>query len=202
MTSSIVRFQHKHWFDSFITKDYLRWVKEYYWKPGEMIGLIWDRAPCQANAEIDAFIETQKDWLIVACIPGGLTSIIQFGDLIANAQLKAYLKLWAAEWRCAKLRAMGWPVGHVKLKLDREELVLAMEKIIAKFNAKQRENPTIDKCFLKVGQDIFNDDLGPFNKYMETLSEITLYKTLIEAQTRADLSDQDAAAGSRRRTHA
>ena len=63
-------------------------------------------------------------------------------------------------------------------------------------------NPTIDKCFLKVGQDIFNDDLGPFNKYMETLSEITLYKTLIEAQTRADLSVQDDAAGSRRRTHA
>ena len=50
-----------------------------------------------------------------------------------------------------------------------------MEKNIAQFNAKQRENPTIDKCFLKVGQDIFNDDLGPFNKYMETLSEITLY---------------------------
>ena len=34
------------------------------------------------------------------------------------------------------------------------------------------------------------------------VSEITLYKTLIEAQTRADLSDQDDGAGSRRRTHA
>ena len=45
-------------------------------------------------------------------------------------------------------------------------------------------------------------NFGAFNKYMETLSEITLYKTLIEAQTRADLSDQDDAAGSRRRTHA
>ena len=78
-----------------------------------MIGLLWDRAPCQANAEIDAFIATHKDWLIVECIPGGLTSIIQVGDLIANAQLNADLKLWVAEWRCAQLRAMGWPAGHV-----------------------------------------------------------------------------------------
>ena len=69
------------------------------------------------------------------------------------------------------------------------------------FNAKQRENPTIDQCFLKVGQDIFNDDLAPFNKYMATLSEITLYKTLIEAQTRADLADEPQADSRRRRTY-
>ena len=91
--------------------------------------------------------------------------------------------------------------GLVKLKLDREDLVLAMEKIIAEFNAKQRENPTIDQCFLKVGQDIFNDDLAPFNKYMASLSEITLYKTLIEAQTRADLADEPQADSRRRRTY-
>ena len=69
------------------------------------------------------------------------------------------------------------------------------------FNAKRRENPTIDQCFLKVGQDIFNDDLAPFNKYMATLSEITLYKTLIEAQTRADLADEPQADSRRRRTY-
>jgi hypothetical protein len=57
-----------------------------------------------------------------------------------------------AEWRCEQLRALDWPVGHVKLKLDREDLVLAMEKIIADFNAKQRGNPTIDQCFLKVAK--------------------------------------------------
>ena len=74
-------------------------------------------------------------------------------------------------------------------------------KNIAEFNAKQRENPTIDQCFLKVGQDIFNDDLAPFNKYMATLSEITLYKTLIEAQTRADLADEPQADSRRRRTY-
>ena len=37
---------------------------------------------------------------------------------------------------------------------------------------------------------------------MASLSEITLYKTLIEAQTRVDLIEQDDGAGSRRRTHA
>ena len=82
--------------------------------------------------------------------------------------------------------------------MDREDIVLAMEKIIADFNVKQRANPTIDKCFLKAGQDIFNDDLAPFNKYIATLSEITLYKTLLEAQTRADLADEPQD-GSRRR---
>ena len=163
------------------------------------IGLIWDRAPCQQNEDVEAFLQTQSDWLIVRCIPGGLTSIIQVGDLVANAQLKVALKQWAAEWRTQQLQQMGWPAGHVKLTLRREEIVSTMERIIAEFNAKQMVNPTIDKCFLKVGQDIFNDDLSKFDEYMTNLSEMTIYKTLIDAQTRADLTDRDDEERSRRR---
>jgi hypothetical protein len=47
----------------------------------------------------------------------------------------------------------------VKLSMKREDIIDAMEKLIEEFNSKQNSNPTIDKCFLEVGQDIFNDDL-------------------------------------------
>ena len=42
-------------------------------------------------------------------------------------------------------------------------IIDAMEKLISEFNRKQDSIPTIDKCFLEVGQDIFNGDLSLFN---------------------------------------
>ena len=61
------------------------WLKETYWREGEMIGLIWDMAPTQANKAIDEFLQSQSDWLITGLIPGGLTSILQVGDLVASS---------------------------------------------------------------------------------------------------------------------
>jgi hypothetical protein len=78
---------------------------------------------------------------------------------LMDAQLKAGLKNWASKWKIEQLIKLGRPAGHVKLSMKREDIIDAMEKLIEEFNSKQNSNPTIDKCFLEVGQDIFNDDL-------------------------------------------
>ena len=45
--------------------------------------------------------------------------------------------------------------------------------------------------FKKVGQDIFDDDLSEFEKWLDSLSIQALYKSLIEAHTAALLEDSD-----------
>ena len=164
------------------------------YRPGQ--GVMNARS-AEAIASSDAVVSRAEQ--LAAALLQIPAAVIQVGDLVANAQLKVALKQWAAEWRTQQLQQMGWPAGHVKLTLRREEIVSTMERIIAEFNAKQMVNPTIDKCFLKVGQDIFNDDLSKFDEYMTNLSEMTIYKTLIDAQTRADLTDRDDEERSRRR---
>jgi hypothetical protein len=104
-----------------------------------------------------------------------------------DAQLKAGLKNWASKWKIEQLIKLGRPAGHVKLSMKREDIIDAMEKLIEEFNSKQNSNPTIDKCFLEVGQDIFNDDLSLFNKRLEKLGAKALYKKLIEAHTAAQI---------------
>jgi len=136
-------------------------------------------APCQSNKKVDAWVKEQSDWLIVAVIPGGLTSILQVGDLVANAQLKATLKRWLDAWRMKKLRTLR-DKGHVKLALPREELIDFMEETIAEFNRKQHTNPTIDNCFRKVGQDI-SAPLEEFFAYLSSLGSKHVYQVLMDA---------------------
>ena len=86
MKSSHVNFQHKHWFDKFITLRYLKDVilpyKEMY--PGKHVGFILDEAPAHMSKMVMDWVHEQEDWLTVIFIPGGLTSILQVGDLLCN----------------------------------------------------------------------------------------------------------------------
>ena len=72
-------------------------------------------------------------------------------------------------------------VGHTKLKLPGDELIKAVEGVFKKFNASQRASPVVKQ----VGQDIFNDGLSEFHKWIDSLSVKALYKSLIEAHTAA-----------------
>ena len=66
-----------------------------------------------------------------------------------------------------------------------------MEEVFKKFNMSQRRDPVVKKTFKKVGQDIFDDDLSEFKKWIRSLSIQALYKSLIEAHTAALLEDGD-----------
>ena len=66
-----------------------------------------------------------------------------------------------------------------------------MEEVFKKFNKSQRTKPVVKNTFKKVGQDIFDDDLSEFEKWLHSLSIQALYKSLIEAHTAALLEDSD-----------
>ena len=189
MQASKVNFQHKHWFDWVIMIRYLEYIKERYHRGTRKVGLIIDRAPTHEGKQVTEWVDKNSDWLITAFIPGGLTSVLQVGDLCCNADIKIALKAWYSRWKANELATHS--IGHTKLKLPRDELIKAVEAIFKKFNATQRANPVVKKTFTKVGQDIFNDDLTEFRKWIDSLSEKSLYKSLIEAHTAAQLEDGD-----------
>ena len=70
----------------FITLRYLKDVilpyKEMY--PGKHVGFNLDEAPAHMSKMIMDWVHEQEDWLTVIFIPGGLTSILQVGDLLCN----------------------------------------------------------------------------------------------------------------------
>eukprot|EP01047_Picozoa_sp_COSAG01_P084780 COSAG01_NODE_18340_length_1083_cov_2.013211_2_plen_241_part_01 len=150
-TSSIINFQHKHWFDSVITIRYFEHLKKKFHTPsGKMLGVILDRAPQHESKEMKKYYKANEDWLCIAFIPGGLTSLMQVGDLVCNAELKLDIKDWYANWKMEAQERLEGDLkikGHVKLKVTREEIIEVGEAAFARFNLKQIKNPTVRNCF-------------------------------------------------------
>ena len=98
-------FQKKHWFDSRITRRYLLDLKARY--PGQLIGiLIWDSAPSHKDTASIEFLKQAEDdgWLKVVRVPGGITSVVQVGDIACNGPLKKRVKALYGKWRSAQIR--------------------------------------------------------------------------------------------------
>ena len=149
-----VAFQKKHWFDTPITLRWLRWLKAQF-PPNAKVGLIWDHAPAHDSAEVSTWLDANTDWLTVMLIPGGMTSIMQVCDVAANAQLKKLIRKWYMKWRrteITRLRNAGH-VGHLKLKLPRDEFIRGAEKITKDFNELEKTSRSIEKCFTRLGQN-------------------------------------------------
>ena len=201
-------FQHKHWFDKYITLRYLKWLKLYFEREisqGHVIGLLWDHAPAHSHQFVKDYLAANDGWLVVMMIPGGLTSIMQPCDLVVNKELKALVKRWYSEWRLtelARLDAEGH-VGHVKLKMPRIDMMDAMVGIVGKINQDGKQMKSIVDCFLKCGfsltQAVPNDVLEEGGEWLERLPEFkawlaslsakSLYKHLLESLNFADGDD-------------
>jgi len=198
---SRVRFQHKHWFDAYITIDYLKWLKvEENGSPECVIGLIWDMAPAHMSGAVAEYIkansalENEDGWLVIGVIPGGLTSILQPCDLVINADFKRMLKVWYSGWRRDFLRDKP-TTGHIKIKMDRHDLIMEGEKILDEIDRSQLRKPVIADCFRKCGFDWAQDLEDPsgcteeelfaalpeFAGWVNGLSEIKLYASLTQS---------------------
>lgn len=148
---------------------------------GKRILLIWDQAPGHKDKRVQEFIAQARhdDWLRVAYIPGGLTSLMQVCDIVCNKDLKAMIKSWYRAWKTKVVKSM--PLGHMKLKLPRDEFIVALENIFREYNAKERSRPTIKPCFAKVGMNIFSDDMEPFKLHLKNLASHNVFKALVAA---------------------
>ena len=84
--SAKVTFHHKHWFDKDNTIDYLEFLMVMY--PNKKVGLIWNAATQHSTEKVLNFIAQHVDRLVMTELSGGLTSVIQVCDLVANKLLK------------------------------------------------------------------------------------------------------------------
>ena len=176
-------FQKKHWFDSRITRRYLLDLKARY--PGQLIGLIWDSAPSHKDTASIEFLKQAEDdgWLKVVRIPGGITSVVQVGDIACNGPLKKRVKALYGKWRSAQIREIQEKnnsryTGNEKLVVSRDRIIEWVERAIREYNSDQMQDNTIVKTFRLVGQDPFNDSTQQFEEHLRSLRETGAYNAL------------------------
>jgi hypothetical protein len=193
--NATITFQQKHWFDEDITIEYLEFLLQCYTR--EVIGLVWDACTAHNAPKVRAFIEQHKDRIIAVGIRGGLTSVIQVCDLVANKDLKQLIKTQYYLWRTdfikgerERLIAEGKdPLNtRIKIKVPLEDTVKMVEAAFKEFNVKQREKETIKNTFRKVNMDPWRDSEKDFLAHLDSLAEDSMYKTLYESNTAEELA--------------
>ena len=109
--SGSMNFQSKHWFDGPMTIRWINWLEGQF-PQSERIGLVWDAFPAHKYSKLKVRLEELKDAgrLYTALIPGGLTSILQLGDITVNGPCKKFLKKQYLSWQfmeIARRRQLG-----------------------------------------------------------------------------------------------
>ena len=195
--TATVTFHPKHWFDEDITIEYLEHLLELY--PGKKIGVIWDACRAHSTPLVLSFIEENKDRLVCVGIDGGLTSVIQVCDLVANKDLKHFIKTKYYKWRTEfiknkrqELIQAGTPNERIKIKIPRDEVIKIVEEAVKEFNRRELQRETIRKCFRKVSQDPWGDYDDEFEAHLNSLSEESMYKALYDNQKPADIEGNGA----------
>ena len=153
--------------------------------PGQLIGLIWDSAPSHKDTASIEFLKQAEDdgWLKVVRIPGGITSVVQVGDIACNGPLKKRVKALYGKWRSDQIREIqernnSRYTGNEKLVVSRDRIIEWVERAIREYNSDQMQDNTIVKTFRLVGQDPFNDSTQQFEEHLRSLRETGAYNAL------------------------
>ena len=99
-------FQKKHWFDEDITIEWFDFILDVVY-PDKKLGITMDMAPCHRTGKVAAYIKRREaeGRLVLRFIEGGLTSVIQVADLIANKEFMAKVKAKCLKWRADYIKA-------------------------------------------------------------------------------------------------
>ena len=68
-------------------------------------------------------------------------------------------------------------------------MILIVEDAVKSYNAKQRATESIRATFRKVNQDPWRDLTLEFCRHLDSLEENSMYKRLLDNQTRLDISE-------------
>jgi hypothetical protein len=140
------------------------------------------------------FIEEHKVRIVAVGIKGGLTSVIQVCDLVAD--LKQLIKThyytrrtgFIREERARLVAAGKDPLNErIKIKISLEETVSMVEVAFKDYNAKQREKETIKNTFRKGNMDPWRESDKELKAHPDNLTEDSMYKTLFDSNTAAEL---------------
>ncbi|KAL7539007.1 hypothetical protein ACHAWF_006267 [Thalassiosira exigua] len=98
--TGFMTFQKKHWFDEDITIMWLEWILDVI-HPGKKVGISLDMAPAQRGGRVKEYVDkrTADGRLVLKYIEGGLTSVLQVCDLVANKDIKAIIKRLYLQYR-------------------------------------------------------------------------------------------------------
>lgn len=191
--TATVTFHPKHWFDEDISIEYLEHLLELY--PGKKIGVIWDACRAHTTPLVLRFLEEHSDRIVCVGISGGLTSVIQVCDLVANKDLKQFIKNRYYTWRTefikkkrAELIQAGTPSERITIKIPRDVMIKIVEEAIKEFNEKEQQRQSIRKTFRKVKQDPWNDSSEEFKAHLDSLEEDAMYKALYDNQTEMEVA--------------
>ena len=176
-------FQKKHWFDADVTIEWFEWLLNVLY-PQEKVGVSLDMAPCQTNKEVVDYIKKKYDEgrLVVGFINGGLTSVLQVCDLVANKEFKAQIKREYMRFRAEYLKAERAktpeePMRRIKVKIQVDKMTELVEKSVKIFNDGQRGNPSIAKTFKSAGQHPWEACEEEFKAHLDSLEKLPLYKS-------------------------
>ena len=152
-------FQKKHWFDNDINIKYFDWVLDGLF-PGIKVGMSMDMAPSHISGRVAAYFKQKYDEgrLVVGFINGGLTSVLQVCDLVANktfkAQKKLYLRFRDKFIKAERAKTPDQPIRCIKIKVQIVKLTEIVEEATKIFNIGQRTNSSIEKNVRSAGQDL------------------------------------------------
>ena len=119
------------------------------------VGLIWDAFSAHSGPKVKAFLDKHKERLFAVGIKGGLTSVIQVYDLVANKNLKRLIRKRYYKWRTdhlkekrAALVSMGLDINtRIKIKIPIDDMASLVEAAFDEFNVQERSCATIRKTF-------------------------------------------------------
>ena len=159
------------------------------------IGVIWDACRAHTTPLVLRFLEEHSDRIVCVGISGGLTSVIQVCDLVANKDLKQFIKNRYYTWRTefikkkrAELIQAGTPSERITIKIPRDVMIKIVEEAIKEFNEKEQQRQSIRKTFRKVKQDPWNDSSEEFKAHLDSLEEDAMYKALYDNQTEMEVA--------------
>ena len=131
------------------------------------IGLVWDKCPSNEGQKVADWITELRESsrLFPVIIPGGLTNILQLGDIVLNNLCKRYLRAKYADYEMEQIEVRRAAVirGILVIKITREQIMTWSEDFIEAFNYRERMGITdiLLPCLTKVGQNCFDsNDLG------------------------------------------
>ena len=188
-----VNFQKNHWFDGPICLRYVKWLLRQF--PTDLrLGLVWDLAPSHTDSTVKQYLDEQETAgrLFCAYIPAGMTSVLQVCDVAINKPLKQHLKTEYLVWKDKQIQLCRENDGStvkINVKTPRDNLIIWCENHMKLFNDSEATENLIQRTFSKVGQNIFSTESEELEKWLNSLSENALYRTLLESHTEVNLTN-------------
>ena len=149
---------------------------------GKRVGISLDMAPVHWGGRVKAYIDrrTAEGRLVVEEIEGGLTSVLQVCDLVANKEIKHIIKTLYLKYRtefimAEQAKTPGEPNRRIMMKIPIVKMMEIIEKAVKQFNDRQRETKSVKKEFVNAGQDPWKDCKQRFKAHLNSLSKLPLY---------------------------